>query len=599
MNAKTEDLDQNSTESDGWRWPWRLEIDPKTWKPKLTPKQVQSLVWWQVGDTIDISREDAFEKELFEKFSHLVIGQDDACRAIAESISTWIFNPYRKKWNLWVLFFAGPTWVGKTESVRAVSQVLLWDDKAFIPIRWEELQDKNFGISKLLGAWDGYVWFWKKWHFHEIWADYKKAKERWDLHRYLFQLPDFSILLIDEVEKAHPKVHQALLGIMDEWRVKVSTNKSKSAWANQYVDEWIDLSNTLIILTSNLAQSEIQDLNHRTPIWFARNHSIDEHEKDSIFDRVLQKTFSPEFLGRIWTVVQFWKLSKEDCKAIVDVHMQSLNEYIQKYFLEGNYHISMSDAVYDAIISEWYNEKKGARPLVRTIEKRVYAPLWKLIKSQDFSERYGSTRNPVIIHFDTSEDTKDLTFQVHNPQIVDENEVLPVEEEKESWTEDFSELLLDNLARSLGTISKVWATIDRFEEDGFSREEFDILEGLDPTIIEEKLFEIDNELFEVKWKDSQVKDLYEAHSKSFTIERNGTNVYLLPRILKNKIASWAALISSWNDYSKHLFILKVISHSFLTIKRALWLEAFSQEQSDFIITISIIEALRLSEKHYK
>jgi len=573
-----------------WTGPGKLEFWT-LWRPKLTPEQIIRITSESSWDVIDLSEAEMLEKDFCSALSSMVIWQDEACREVALYLSEWIHNPYKEIWTLGVLFFAGPTGVWKTELVRALSQVTLWDNKSYIEIRWEELQDKSFWLSKLLWAWDGYVGFWKKWPFHEVWESYKSAKKLRKLHPSLKQLENFSIVLIDEIEKAHPAVHQALLWAMEEWRIKITTNKSKSPWDNKYETSYADLSNTLFIFTSNIGQQK----HKKKEIWFIKDSEESKKmEASQILDTALKDMFSPEFLGRVSKVIEFNKLWKEECFEIVDVVLGKLNNHLKDYYIETNYHVALSEGVKEEIMKEWFNPEKWARALKWNFKRLITSKLWKLLSTSEFKEKYDSSINPVIISFDNSNDPKDFEITIHNPQLVDEELVRLSESHQPAEEIEVKEITLNQVTRVLEGVDKISSMMDDFKDDGFSHSELDVLEALDSTFISVTVLEIRDDLQDIRSETSKIAQLYSKFDGKFMRKTSwNADSSIHPRTIRKMIESSAELLYSNENYSEWLFILKLIAQAFLQTKNILWKESFSNEESEFLVTLAVIEANRV------
>lgn len=262
-----------------------------------------------------------------------VIGQDNAVSAVAKAIKrarASIKDPDRP---IGSFIFVGPTGVGKTELSKAIANVVFGDESSLIRIDMSEYMDKS-SVSKLIGAPPGLV------GYEEAGVLSEKVKRK-----------PYSVVLFDEIEKAHPEIFNLMLQILDEGRL--TDNKGKL----------INFKNTIIILTSNVGAS----LSNQKPSFgFATPEKEEDELKDRIFDS-LKKKFSPEFLNRLDDIVVFRPLSKEDCSKIADL----LLEKLRKRLLERDIKLTVAASASDVIINEGYDEIYGARPLRRAIQRRI------------------------------------------------------------------------------------------------------------------------------------------------------------------------------------------------------------------------------------
>ena len=261
-----------------------------------------------------------------------VIGQDYAVSAVAKAIkrARSLKDPDRP---IGSFIFVGPTGVGKTELTKAIANVVFGDDSSLIRIDMSEYMDKS-SVSKLIGAPPGLV------GYEEAGVLSEKVKRK-----------PYSVVLFDEIEKAHPEIFNLMLQILDEGRL--TDNKGKL----------INFKNTIIILTSNVGAN----LSAQKPSFgFATAQQEEDELKDRIFE-ALKKKFSPEFLNRLDDIVVFRSLSKEDCSKIADI----LLEKLKKRLLERDIKLTVAASASDVIINEGYDEIYGARPLKRAIQRRI------------------------------------------------------------------------------------------------------------------------------------------------------------------------------------------------------------------------------------
>lgn len=270
-----------------------------------------------------------------------VIGQDEAVTKVSEAIlrsRAGIKDPDKPVGSF---LFLGPTGVGKTELAKALAQSLFDDEKNLVRIDMSEYMEK-YSVSRLIGAPPGYVGY----------------EEGGQLTEAVRRKP-YSVVLFDEIEKAHPDVFNVLLQVLDDGRVTDSQGRT------------VDFKNTIIILTSNLGSTQILD-------GIQDNGEISKEAIDSVND-LLKASFRPEFLNRLDEIVFYKPLQKENIGKIVDLMLKDL-----KYRLSGkNLSLEVSEAAKDYIIEKGYDPNYGARPLKRLIQSEVETLIAKEIIKKD------------------------------------------------------------------------------------------------------------------------------------------------------------------------------------------------------------------------
>ena len=263
-----------------------------------------------------------------------VIGQDEAVQKVSDAIlrsRAGIANPNRP---IGSFLFLGPTGVGKTELAKALAQALFDDEKNLVRIDMTEYMEK-FSVSRLIGAPPGYVGY-------EEGGQLTEAVRR---HPY-------SVVLFDEVEKAHPDVFNILLQVLDDGRITDSQGRT------------VDFKNTVIILTSNLGSDLIlEDLEKSR----AQGSNELSDEAKTAIDQLLKRQFRPEFLNRLDDVVYYKSLTKQEIGSIVDLMLTDLRGRLE----EKQLHLTVTDAAKNAIIDGGYDPIYGARPLKRYIQAHV------------------------------------------------------------------------------------------------------------------------------------------------------------------------------------------------------------------------------------
>jgi ATP-dependent Clp protease ATP-binding subunit ClpC len=283
-----------------------------------------------------------------------IISQEDSITAVSKAIRrtrAGLKDPKRPSGSF---IFLGPSGVGKTELSKALAEFLFGDEAALIQLDMSEYMEKHT-VSRLIGSPPGYVGY----------------EEGGQLTEAVRRKP-FSVILFDEIEKAHPDVFNTLLQILEDGRLTDSQGHQ------------VDFKNTIIIMTSNLGTRDIQ----KGPgIGFAA-HPDEKMTYDKMKDRVmdeLKKSFRPEFLNRIDEVIVFHSLTQEDVKQIVDLLMKRVTEQLKAKDLE----IELTDAAKGVLAEKGFDPSLGARPLRRTIQRLVEDPLSEKLLWKEF--RAGQT----------------------------------------------------------------------------------------------------------------------------------------------------------------------------------------------------------------
>ena len=280
-----------------------------------------------------------------ERLHHRVIGQDDAINAVANAIRrarAGLQDPNRP---LGSFLFLGPTGVGKTELARALAEFLFDDEQAMIRIDMSEYQEKHTA-SRMIGAPPGYVGY----------------EEAGQLTEAVRRRP-YAVVLFDEVEKAHPEVLNVLLQLLDDGRLTDGKGRT------------VDFKNTVVIMTSNLGSHLI------TERAMSEGGSIDEGTRRLVMD-ALRDHFRPEFLNRIDEIIFFHALGREHLKRIIDIQIAGLMKRLE----ERKIHVELTDKAKEQLVRDGYDPAYGARPLKRTIQRRVLDPLALRVLEGDFLE---------------------------------------------------------------------------------------------------------------------------------------------------------------------------------------------------------------------
>ena len=308
---------------------------------RVTEEEIAKIVERWTG--IPVSRLVQGEREkllhLDETLHKRVVGQDEAVQSVTEAIQrsrAGIQDPNRP---IGSFLFLGPTGVGKTELAKTLAQALFDDENNLVRIDMSEYMEK-FSVSRLIGAPPGYVGY----------------EEGGQLTEAVRRKP-YSVVLFDEVEKAHPDVFNVLLQVLDDGRITDSQGRT------------VDFKNTILILTSNLGSEYLLN-------GIREDGSIDETARSQV-DMLLRRSFRPEFLNRLDEIVFYKPLTKENVTKIIDLQIAKLNGRLQTQQI----HCRLTDEAKTAIVNAAYDPQYGARPLRRYVQHTVETMLSKKLLS--------------------------------------------------------------------------------------------------------------------------------------------------------------------------------------------------------------------------
>ena len=347
------------------------EQQQRDFRPVVDEDAISFIVSRSTGIPVNRLREEETNRllRMEEELHDTVVGQDEAIQALSRAIRrtrAGLKDPDRP---IGSFIFCGPTGVGKTELARQLARFLFADDKALIRVDMSEYMEK-FSISRLIGAPPGYV------GYEDSGALTKAVRRR-----------PYSVVLLDEIEKAHPDVFNILLQVLDEGRLTDNYGRV------------IDFKNTVLIMTSNVGARDI--VNSKTLGFESSEES--EIDYDRMAERIrdeIDRVFTPEFLNRIDETIVFHPLSKKEIGQIVHIMLRD----VQNRLSEEELSLSLSDAAVDFLVERGYDNKFGARPLKRVIQRYVEDALSEKILMGEFAK--GDE-----IAVDVADDGESLVFQ--------------------------------------------------------------------------------------------------------------------------------------------------------------------------------------------
>ncbi|HLF71442.1 MAG TPA: AAA family ATPase [Dehalococcoidia bacterium] len=319
----------------------------------VTAEDIAALIATITGIPVSRMMEGESEKLLHmeEALHERVIGQDAAITAVSDAIRRARSGLKDPKRPIGSFIFLGPTGVGKTELARALAEYMFDDEDAMIRVDMSEYGERHT-VSRLIGAPPGYVGY----------------EEAGGLTEQVRRRP-YSVVLFDEIEKAHPEVLNVLLQVMEDGRLTDGHGRT------------VDFRNTVVIMTSNLGTAQ----DTRATFGFVTERSTSDAERQQLHknvERALAGFFRPEFLNRVDEIIIFEPLTEKELRPIVDIMLSDVSERLA----ERQVALTVTDAAKDALVKEGYDRVYGARPLRRTVERRIENQLSKQILAGDFAE---------------------------------------------------------------------------------------------------------------------------------------------------------------------------------------------------------------------
>ena len=289
---------------------------------------------------------------LADEIKEKIIGQDEAIKKVVKAIQrnrAGLKDPNRP---IGSFIFLGPTGVGKTQLAKILSSNLFDSDDSLIRIDMSEYMEK-FAVSRLIGAPPGYVGY----------------EEGGQLTEKVRRKP-YSVILLDEIEKAHPDVFNLLLQALDDGVMTDSLGRK------------VDFKNSIIIMTSNIGSRQLSDFGKGVGFDTQQSDEDGERYAKNVIENALKKAFSPEFLNRVDDVIIFNGLTREDIHHIIDIELKQLYSRVN----DLGYNLKINDAAKDFIVEKGFDVKFGARPLKRAIQKYIEDSLAEEIIKSEITE---------------------------------------------------------------------------------------------------------------------------------------------------------------------------------------------------------------------
>ncbi|MFN6178301.1 MAG: ATP-dependent Clp protease ATP-binding subunit [Flavobacteriales bacterium] len=330
------------------------EEESKSNRTTVTEENVAEVVAMMSGIPVTriAEKESGKLRRMKEEMMGKVIGQDEAVGKVVKAIQrnrAGLKDPNRP---IGSFIFLGPTGVGKTQLAKELARYLFDTEDALIRIDMSEYMEK-FSVSRLIGAPPGYVGY----------------EEGGQLTEKVRRRP-YSIILLDEIEKAHPDVFNLLLQALDDGKMTDSLGRH------------IDFKNAIIIMTSNIGARDLSDFGKGVGFGTAAKSAGQEDSNRGVVEKALKKAFAPEFLNRIDDIIMFNSLKREDIHKIIDIELGHLYKRIS----ELGYDMKLTDEAKDFLGEKGYDEKFGARPLKRAIQKFIEDPMAEEIINQGIEE---------------------------------------------------------------------------------------------------------------------------------------------------------------------------------------------------------------------
>jgi ATP-dependent Clp protease ATP-binding subunit ClpC len=331
---------------------WEEEVKSKRYP--ISEEEIAEVIHMMTG--IPVKRMVAAESEKLRNMGNdlkgQVIGQEDAISKVVKAIQRNRVGLKDPKKPIGSFIFLGPTGVGKTELARTLARNLFDSDDALVRIDMSEYMEK-FSVSRLIGAPPGYVGY----------------EEGGQLTEKVRRKP-YSVILLDEIEKAHPDIYNILLQVLDDGQLTDGMGRK------------VDFKNTIIIMTSNIGVRQLKEFGDGVGFATATKTNAAEDNSKAVIEKALKRTFAPEFLNRIDDVIIFNSLTQEHIHQIIDLVMNG----VMKRLNALGFHLELTAEAKTFIGEKGYDQQFGARPLHRAIQKYLEDPLAEEILSLKINE---------------------------------------------------------------------------------------------------------------------------------------------------------------------------------------------------------------------
>jgi len=355
---------------------WSKNLDKV--RPTVNEEDVAKVVSMVTGIPVTKVSQSENEKlrNMDKEIKVKVIGQDEAIEKITKAIKRNRVGIKNQNKPIGSFMFLGPTGVGKTHLAKMLAESIFGSPESLLRVDMSEYMEKH-SVSKLIGAPPGYVGY----------------EEGGQLTEKVRRKP-FSVILLDEIEKAHPDVFNILLQVFDDGHLSDSLGRK------------VDFKNCLIIMTSNVGARKLQEFG--SGVGFGTKAKMDKAEEaaEGVIQDSLKKAFSPEFLNRIDDVIVFKSLDKEDIKKIVELPIIEVIERVK----EMGYNLSIDETLKEFLVEKGYDEKYGARPLNRAIQKYVEDPI-----SEKILENLLNIGDNIVISYDSK--IEDVKVDIKTPKV--------------------------------------------------------------------------------------------------------------------------------------------------------------------------------------
>ena len=358
-----------------------LEVARKQWEEEssnnkqiVDEESVAEVVSMMCGIPLQKVNQNENEKlsKMQESISGKVVGQEDAVKKIVKAIQRGRVGLKDPNKPIGSFMFLGPTGVGKTQLAKILAKYLFDSEDSLIRIDMSEYMEK-FAVSRLVGAPPGYVG-------HDEGGQLTEKVRR----------KPYSVVLLDEIEKAHPEVFNLLLQVLDDGQLTDSLGRK------------VNFKNTIIIMTSNTGSRQLKEFG--TGVGFSTKSRSDNKvdESNSIIDKELKKKFAPEFLNRVDDVIMFNSLDKEDINKIIKIELDGLINRVEKM----EFNLEITEGAVEYIANEGFDQEYGARPLKRAIQKHVEDVL-----TEEIIQHNPEKGSRMILDYNKEDDKMVVTFE--------------------------------------------------------------------------------------------------------------------------------------------------------------------------------------------